>query len=608
MKMKPMWVKGAIAIAVSMSLGGCFLQGDDGDNGVAGVNGSNGVNGVDGKDATGTTISLSVLGRYSTGQFDQSAAEIVDYDPTTQFTYVVNAQSGQVDVLDSAAPSAPTLQMSINVAADVAAAVPNMTIADLGAVNSVSVHNGIVAAAIEANPKQNKGYVAFYQTDGTYLNTIDAGALPDMLTFTHDGMKIVVANEGEPNGDYSNDPQGSVTIIDLSNGVGSATATQVLFTDFNTGGSKQLTGPVRIAAKASSVAADLEPEYIAISEDNATAFISLQENNAVAVIDLNAKEAKTILGIGFKSYNIPGNEIDASNKDSGVNIRNWPVYGTYMPDSIASYSYDGVTYLVTANEGDGREYLTSEPDAGACTTAGGFDFDDGDCFHYLDEIRIKDIPNLDIAGYDSAMLQEDANLGRLKVISDLGVTCTDPMDISALASTGQPGASCTYSQLYSFGARSMTIWNMNTGEPVFDSGNDFEVITANRYGAAFNASNDKNSGDNRSDDKGPEPEGVTIGVIDSKTYAFVGLERMGGIMVYDISVPEAAKFVQYINPRDLSVADVEADLASVGDLGPEGLHFVNGDDSPTGKPMLIVGNEVSGTTTFYNLNIINNGN
>jgi hypothetical protein len=602
-----------------MTLNGCFLDGDDGTNGVDGAagpagpqgpqgpTGPSGNDGSDGSDASGSTISLSVLGRYSTGQFDESAAEIVSFDPATQFTFVVNAQSGQVDVIDSASPAAPVLQTSINVAADVAAAVTGITADDLGAVNSVSVYGGVMAASIEADPKQNNGYIAFYQADGTYLNVVEAGALPDMVTFSNDGMMVVAANEGEPNGDYSNDPEGSVTIVDLSNGVGSATATQVSFTDFNVGGSKELTGPVRVSAKATSVAADLEPEYLTISEDNSTAFVAMQENNAVAVIDLVAREAVAILGIGFKSFNIPGNEIDASNRDSGVNIRNWPVYGTYMPDAIASYTYDGVTYLVTANEGDGREYLTDAADAAACTAAGGFDFDDGDCFHYLDEIRIKDIPNLDIAGYDSASLQEDANLGRLKVITDLGVECTDPADTATLASTGQPGATCTYTELYSFGARSMTIWNSETGQPVFDTGNDFEVITANRYGADFNASNDENGGDDRSDDKGPEPEGIALGVIDGKTYAFIGLERMGGIMVYNISNPEVAEFVQYINPRDLTIADAEADLDLIGDLGPEGLYVVDAADSPTGNALLIVGNEVSGTTTFYNINITNTG-
>ncbi|WP_288362707.1 bifunctional hydroxymethylpyrimidine kinase/phosphomethylpyrimidine kinase [uncultured Spongiibacter sp.] len=200
-----------------------------------------------------------------------------------------------------------------------------------------------------------------------------------------------------------------------------------------------------------------------------------------------------------------------------------------------------------------------------------------------------------------ANFEDDEQLGRLKVITDLGTSgaCT------SLATTGQPGADCTYEALYAYGARSFTIWNTNTMQPVFDSGNAFEVITANRYGLfGFNASNDDNEGDDRSDDKGPEPEAVEIGVIDGKTYAFIGLERVGGIMVYNISNPEAPAFVQYINERDFTIADAEADFEQVGDLGPEAIKFVSQADSPTSRPMLIVGNEVTGTTSFYDIEIL----
>jgi hypothetical protein len=182
----------------------------------------------------------------------------------------------------------------------------------------------------------------------------------------------------------------------------------------------------------------------------------------------------------------------------------------------------------------------------------------------------------------------------------LGVSGT----CAALATTGQPGADCTYEALYAFGGRSFTIWNMATGQPVFDSGNAFEVITANRLGSSFNASNDDNEGDDRSDDKGPEPEAMEIGIIEGRTYAFIGLERVGGIMVYNITNPEAAEFVQYINMRDFSIDDVEEDLALVGDLGPESIKFVAADYSPTGNPMIILGNEVSGTTSFFNIEVV----
>ena len=576
---------------------------------LAGCSGDDGNNGSDGVDATPSTIALSFLGRYSTGIFDESAAEIVDFDPETKTTFVVNANSGRVDMIDTSSPSTPTLRASLDIAGDVAAAIDGLEAANLGAANSVSVNGSTLAVALEANPKQNNGYIAFYQTDGTFLSAVEAGALPDMVTFTPDGNKVLAANEGEPNGDYSNDPEGSITVIDVSAGAAAVTAAnvkQLRFTDFNAGGSKSLTGEVRISRKAATVAQDLEPEYIAVSADSSTAWVMLQENNALAVIDLSNDSVTAIQALGYKDYSIPGNEIDPSNRDNGVNIRNVPVFGVYMPDSADTYESNGTTYIVTANEGDGREYLTDATDAGDCTAQGGFDFDDPDCFHYLDEIRIKDITgtgatvDADLIARAGTDFEDNDQLGRLKVIADLGVTGT----CTSLATTGQPGADCNYEAFYAYGARSFTIWNSTTGQPVFDSGSDFEVITANRLGSSFNASNDDNAGDDRSDDKGPEPEALEIGTINGRTYAFIGLERVGGIMVYDITNPESATFIQYINERDFSVADVAANLDAVGDLGPESIKFISASSSPTGEAMLIMGNEVSGTTSFFSVSVV----
>lgn len=590
-------------LAMVMGLTAC--DGDDGNDGAQGPGGAQGPagpQGAAGLDATTTRISLSFLGRFETNQFDESAAEIVDFDPTTNRVFVVNSQSGAIDVLDATLPGNPTLITSLNVAADVAAAVAGVAEADLGAANSVSVNGDRLAVAIEADPKQDNGYIAFYNTDGTFVTAVEAGALPDMVVFTPDGNKVLAANEGEPNGDYSVDPEGSITIVDVSGGIAGLTAANV--TTLGLGGA--LTGPVRISAKAASQAADMEPEYIVVAEDSQTAYVILQENNAVAEINLTNDTVTRIVGLGFKDFSIPGNELDASNRDGLVNIRNWPLFGVYMPDGADIYTFDGVNYLVTANEGDGREYLTDAVDAADCTAQGGFDFDDGDCFHYLDEIRIKDIT--DNSSFTAEFLtrvpanfQDDEQLGRLKVITDLGITGA----CASIATTGQPGADCAYDALYAFGGRSFTIWNTDTMEPVFDSGNAFEVITANRYGlSGFNASNDDNEGDDRSDDKGPEPEAVEIGTINGTTYAFIGLERVGGIMVYNISNPEAPSFVQYVNTRDFSIADAEADFDQVGDLGPESIKFVSASDSPTSNPLLIVGNEVTGTTAFFEIGVI----
>ena len=614
-------------LALAAALAGC--SGDDGSNGSDGADGTSGTNGapgVDGVNANPTTISLSFLGRYESNEFDESAAEIVDFDPATESTFVVNANSGQVDIIDSSSPSTPTLSQSLDVAADIATAM-SISAGEVGSANSISVSGNTVAVAVAADDTQATGFVAFYQTDGTFLSAVEAGALPDMVTFTPDGNTVLVANEGEPNGDYSVDPEGSLTVIDVSGGAGALTQTnvaQVNFQAFNEGGMAPLTGPVRVSARAESVAQDLEPEYIVVSADSATAYVILQENNSIATLDIASATVTAITGLGFKDHSIPGNELDASDRDNGVNIQSAPVLGVYMPDGADAYDFNGITYVVTANEGDGREYLTEDvADEATCLMDGGFEFDDGDCFFYLDEIRIGNIIEDTDATFSEDLLfrlgidvdamatpeeqeaqiiagLEQANLDRLIAVTDLGVTG----DCITLTTTGQPGADCVYEELYSQGARSFTIWNTETFEPVFDSGNEFEVITANRLGANFNNDNDENDGDSRSDAKGPEPEAVEIAQIAGRTYAFVGLERVGGIMVYNITNPETAQFVQYINTRDFTVEDVEETPEAAGDLGPESIRFVAAQDSPTGEPMLIVGNEVSGTTAFFNVSVV----
>lgn len=611
-------IKQVLLISLLASLAAC--SGDDGDDGTSGSPGPQGPEGPAGENATASTIHLQFLGRYESGEFDEAAAEIVSYDAATSTAFVVNANSGMVDMLDLASPTTPVLAGSLDVAADIAAAVEAVASAnDLGAANSVSVSGNTVAVAVEAGDKQANGYVAFYQTDGTFLGTVEVGALPDMLTFTPDGSKVLVANEGEPNGDYSADPEGTVSVIDISAGAATVTAaevTTIAFTDFNAGGSRasELTEDVRVSSKSASVAQDFEPEYITISSDSSTAWVALQENNALVEIDLSDNSITAVHGLGYKNHGILGNELDASDRDDSINIRNWPLRGLFMPDTIDSFEFAGTTYVVTANEGDGREYLTEEDDETACTNAGGFDFDDGDCFHYLDEIRVKDIEDtgafIDLANLwlyapDVATLTQDENIGRIKVIANMGVS---GCDVDTLATTGQPSANCTYEALYTYGTRSFSIFNGTTGEMIFDSGSDFELITAQRLGYEFNATNDENGGDDRSDDKGPEPEALEIAQVDGKTYAFIGLERVGGIMVYDISVPENASFVQYINMRDFTV-DVEelvdgGDFSAVGDLGPESILFVSADDSPNGEALLIVGNEVSGTTAIFQVQLV----
>ncbi|OAB62341.1 hypothetical protein AY599_14510 [Leptolyngbya valderiana BDU 20041] len=899
-------------------------------------------------------IELKAIGTFRTGIIDESAAEIVAHDPATQRLFVVNANSASVDVLDISTPSNPTKLFDIDATA-------------LGAgANSVAVANGIVAVAIENADTQAPGLVAFYDVNGNLLNSVTVGALPDMVTFTPDGTRVLVANEGEPNDEYTIDPEGSISIIDISAGVENATVSTADFQAFNSRLAELRDKGVRIFGPNASVAQDLEPEYIAVSPTGDKAFVALQENNAFAVVDIASSTVEDVLPLGFKDHsrgtptlqqfnfpelpplgttpggqtillgglsglwysgtspegnlqfvtvpdrgpngeptdvdgdganerpfvlpdyqarivnfelnpttgaisltgeiplvrqdgttpitglpNIPGvdeepvdllgnlleydslgadlegvliapdgtfwmvdeyrpaiwhfdangtlidrfvpqgtgalageaagtfgsetlpaeysnrrpnrgfeaialdsdsgilygfiqtplanpdraasdssqtirilgidptsgnpvaeyvylledpdfrsggrvdkigdavytgdgkffaierdaatdptakkfifefdlngatnllapgapqvpagrtleqltadelaslgiqtvnktkvtnlpsigylagdkpegltllpdgrlavlndndfgliddpipvdgtvplnpnpvpvvlglidlgsnNAFDASNEDGAIDIQNWPTLGMFQPDGIASFEVNGNTYYIGANEGDARDY-------------------DG----FSEEARVADLTLDPTAFPNAADLQVEANLGRLNTTTTLGDTDGDG----------------DFDRIYSYGARSFSIWD-EFGNLVYDSGNELERLTAQLVPQAFNSQGTIDSFDNRSDDKGPEPEGVDVGVIDGRTYAFIGLERIGGIMVYDVTNPAAPSFVQYATNTDFT------DNPN-NDVAPEGIKFISASDSPNGNPFLAVGNEVSGSTTLFEI-------
>ena len=464
------------------------------------------------------------------------------YDPKTRRAFVVNAHAGAIDVLDLTDPKNIKKINSISVK-------------PYGkSVNSAAFKNGLLAAAVEADPKQDPGLVVFFDAEGAYINRVRVGPQPDMVCFTPDGRYVLTANEGEPDHGYRNDPEGSVTIIDLSAGPAKARSGTADFKAFDK--ETLVKKGVRVSHPRATAAMDLEPEYIAVSPDGRTAYVILQENNALAVVDIPGARVVDLLPLGLKNWKDRGLSLDASDKDKKINLKPWPVFGCYMPDAAAAMTVGGHTYILTANEGDSREYD-----------------------NYEDEIRLNKAeldPGVFPAGRD---LQNKKKLGRLKIIKDLSDTDNDQK----------------VDRIVAFGGRSFSIWD-EEGNQVFDSGDDFEKILAEKAPEMFNAANDKNKFDDRSDDKGPEPEGVVIGAIGEKQYAFIGLERVGGIMVYDVTDPLRPKFIDYANNR-IWTGDPEKGTA--GDLAPEGLCFVPARDSPNGKDLLIVANEVSGTTTVY---------
>ena len=471
-------------------------------------------------------------------------SEATAYDAGSKRLYVVsgteaNGTPKPLLVLDLSNPSKPTQIQTIS------------TTIYGGAANSVAVSNGIVAIAIEGKVKTDSGKVIFLNaSDGKFLKEVTVGALPDMITFSPDGKRVLTANEGEPNSygrPDSVDPVGSVSIIDLTNGVANATVSTAGFTSFNSQITALRASGVRITGPGATVAQDLEPEYITISPDGKTAYVTLQENNALAIVNIDTATVTKIVPLGLKNHSLSGNSLDVSDRDGGINLVNAPVFGMYMPDSISNFTSNGQTYLITANEGDARDYTGFAEEIRV-----------GSSSYILDP---KAFPN-------AAELKKDANLGRLTVSR----------------STGDLDGDGDYDRIDVFGARSFTIWD-TSGNLVFDSGNQIEQITADRFPELFNSNGTASTFDTRSDNKGPEPEGIAISVVGDRTFAFVGLERSGGIMTYEITNPKQPVFLKY--------------LATDGDIGPEVLTVISANQSPSGKTLLVSANEVSNTTAIY---------
>lgn len=500
-------------------------------------------------------LSGTFVGRYATGIFDKGATEIAAYDPSSKKIFSVNGSTGKVDVIDFSNPAAPSLVSTIDLAPYGIAA------------NSVSIYGGILACAVEATVKQDNGKVVFFNTAGDHLKTVDVGALPDMITYTPDGKTLIVCNEGEPTSDYATDPVGSISIIDISAGVSSATVTNLTFNAYNGKEDSLRALGIRIFGPGASAAQDFEPEYATVSADSKSAWVVLQENNAMVLVDLVTKTIKEIKPLGFKDHSVSGKGLDASDRNSStINIATHPIKGMYMPDGLSSIKYNGKTYILSANEGDARDYGTNADVSK----------------QMVEEITVKSL-TLDATAFPTAAtLKTDAVLGRLNVTKTMGDTDKDG----------------DYDALYAFGARSFSIWDSSM-TLIYDSGDQMEQYIAANYPSSFNVSSTNNTKQNRSDNKGPEPEAVITATFAGKTYAFVGLERFGGVMVYDVTNPMNVVFETYFTSRDFSTTP-GANTAG-GDLAPEGLLYISATNSPTGKPYLLSSNETSGSIAVYEL-------
>lgn len=488
---------------------------------------------------------------YHTGKFDQGGTEVHAFDPLSGRLFSTNAAESKIDIIRLGNLTKPNLVAQIDLT-------PYG-----GQVNSIAAQGNNIAVAVQANFPQSDGKVLFFDTNGTYINQLVVGPMPDMLAFSPSLQHLVVANEGEPSDDYVTDPAGTISIIDFSGGRSdNLTQANVQTVSFARYDSLPFDPLINIYGNngQASFSEDVEPEYITFNSNGTKAYVSLQENNALAVIDVYTAQLDTVIGLGYKDWNSAGMGLDASDMSSGISILNhFNVFGMYQPDAISFFSDASGDYILSANEGDSRDYTA-----------------------YSEEVRINNI-NLNPITFNSpSTMQNDTVLGRLKVSTSIG-NGINPF---------------LYDSLFSFGTRSFSVWGTD-GQLVWDSGDEFEQTLKLLHPANFNSNNDdNNSFKSRSDDKGPEPEAICTGTVLGSNYAFIALERMGGIMIYNIDNPSQPVFDSYILDRDFSKA---ASDSAAGDLGPEFLSFIDPADSPNGAPLLIVSNEVSGTLSIYQL-------
>ena len=513
------------------------------------------------KENTKTSLDVVQKARYDSGMTnaDGGVMEIVDYNTKTGWAYAVNGVTGNLTAIAiKDMKSSEKIDLLYGNYIDVKSMVEEncagFVYGDMTSV-AVSEDGSKLAVAIQAENYADIGRVALFtcNADGTltFDKVYETGVQPDMVTFASNDSKILTADEGEPRDGYGDgiiDPKGTVTIINLAD----QTVSQVDFTSCDNSDSReQLVESGVILKKNTNPSVDFEPEYIAVGDK--TAYVTLQEANAIAVIDLNQQSLKGVYSAGYEDYSTCAVDIDK--KDEAYKPAVYETLrGIRMPDGIATYHINGVDYIVTANEGDSREWG-----------------------EYLNEDE-RNFGKGETSPTGKITAENSGLTGK--------VVFFDSSDYNGLDSEFD----------YLFGGRSFTVFKADEQGliEIYTSGNEFEAKTAGYEPEHFNCSNDNNDIDDRSGKKGVEAENVTIGNVGEKIYAFIGLERIGGVMMYDVTNPEKISYANYINSRDFS-----ADIA--GDDSPEGLCFISESESVDGNAHLLTACEVSGTVASYEL-------
>lgn len=468
-----------------------------------------------------------------------SAAEIPAYDPVSQRLFCTTSDG--VEILDFSNPSEPT---------SLARIVPTQLGLIADKISSIDCLNGVLAVAIIAEDKTQPGQLALIEAaTGSLIKALSIGPNPDSVRFTNNGQHILVAIEGELDGPVSTDlAKGGVDIIDLNAGAAWATVRSARFDAYDALASELSAAGVRIFEGAVP-SLDFEPEYAIANTAGTMAMVTLQEANALAILDIRTAQFDAVVPLGEKDYSKL--LVDFSDRDGAEESKlirptlGNPVFGLYMPDEIASFRSAGKDYFITANEGDDRDdFLTPEESIRV-----------GDEAYVLDPTVFP----------DADILKQDSVLGRLGVSNAPGLR-------------GDIDGDGDVDRILAYGGRSFSIYDAE-GNRIYDSGDLLEAIIAADFPDQFD--------DGRSDNKGPEPEGVKVAELGGRKFAFVGTERSHLIFVFDVSNPYAPEYVTA--------------FGNAGDTNPEGMLIIKADDSPTGSDLLVVANENSGTLTVYDL-------
>ena len=502
----------------------------------------------------------------------EGSGEIATFHPGSKRIFATNGVKNAIDIFDISNVAAPKK-------------VGSLSLSPYGNdVTSVAAGRDVVVAAVLVTetfsatgaPSTPNGKLVVFDTNGKVLSSPDIlGVLPDSVTFAPNGTTALVAIEGQPvcakddpattakeDTDYlkASDPEGGVSIVDLTN----PAAPVVKFAGFKQFNVAQMKAKgIAVSSVVNNVAKDFEPEFIT-AVDNKYAYVTIQEANAIGKLDIEAASFESVTRAFESKLSVIAR--DTSDRDSGAGPRNYAnVVGASQPDAIASFKVGSGHYFVTANEGDAREYTCLNDDQRGSSL----------------KVDTRRFPNW-------STLSANAALGRAKVNPTIGDRDGDG-DIDTI---------------HLRGSNSMTMYR--NGIALWDSGELLDQIQIKAFGVAningsHSLSSDKSTmnyvGQDRSDDKGSEPEGVAVGMVGNTRVAILGLERMTALAVFDITQPRSPVFQEWLQMLPAKATPAK----DVKHWSPEGIVFVSADKSPSGKALIITSYELSGSISIHQI-------